>query len=184
MKTIVVVLAPGFEETEAILPIDLFRRAGLTVRIAGLSAGPIVGARGIAVVPDLALADLSGDFDVLMLPGGIPGAPNLRDSEVLDTLLAKTFAAGTLVAAICASPAVVLGAKGYLKGRRFTCYPGCEQGLSDGVFSTDAVVRDGNLITSRGVGTAAVFAFEILRALGVEAQAREVFAQTLLPVPV
>jgi len=183
MKTVMVVLAEGFEETEAVLPIDLLRRAGVKVLLAGLTASPVKGARGIVIVPDGALDAMTDGFDALMLPGGIPGAHHLRDSAVLDRVLAQTFASDTLVCAICASPAVVLGPKGYLKGRRYTCYPGCEREVTDGHFSTDAVVRDGQLITSRGVGTAAAFAFAMLSALGLEEKAREVFAQTLLPVP-
>ncbi|WP_018608449.1 DJ-1 family glyoxalase III [Uliginosibacterium gangwonense] len=183
MKTVVVVLAEGFEETEAVLPIDLLRRAGVQVRLAGLTAAPVKGARGISVLPDVVLDAMTDDFDALMLPGGIPGANNLRDSAVLDRVLAQAFAHDALVCAICASAAVVLGSKGYLKGRRFTCYPGYEREVLDGHFSADAVVRDGQIITSRGVGTAAAFAFAMLCALGLEAHAKEVFAQTLLPVP-
>lgn len=181
MKTVVVVLAEGFEETEAVLPIDLLRRAGVKVLLAGLTAAPVKGARGIVIVPDVALGSMADGFDALMLPGGIPGANNLRDSAVLDQVLTHAFASDKLVCAICASPAVVLGSKGYLKGRRYTCYPGFERDVADAHFSTDAVVRDGQLITSRGVGTAAAFAFAMLKALGLEEKAREVFAQTLLP---
>ena len=97
MKTIVVVLAPGFEEIEAIMSIDLLRRAGFEVKLAGLNGLDVTGSRNVRVQAEILLEDLSGDFDALVLPGGIPGAPNLAASPVLDRLLARAFAEKWLV---------------------------------------------------------------------------------------
>lgn len=183
MKTVAVVLAPGFEETEAILPIDLFRRAGFKVLIAGLETGHVMGSRQICVVADLLLYELEETFDALILPGGMPGAENLSQSPVLVRLIAKTLERQALVGAICAAPAVVLGRHGFLEGKKFTCYPGMEAQVQGGVYSGQSVVKDGNLITSRGVGTAALFAFEVIQALESGHKAQEVFQKALIPLP-
>lgn len=183
MKTLAVVLAPGFEETEAILPIDLFRRAGLKVLVAGLETGHVMSARQVCVVSDLLLFELEESFDALILPGGMPGAQNLADSTLLQHLIEKTLARNRLVGAICAAPAVVLGSKGFLKGKRFTCYPGMENLVEGGLYCEEPVVKDGNLITSRGVGTASDFAYEVIKTLLGEAKAKEVLLKALLPLP-
>lgn len=181
MKSVAVVLAPGFEETEAIFPIDLFRRAGFKVSIAGLDTGHVMGSRQVCVVADLLLFELEETFDALVLPGGMPGAQHLADSSVLRHLIEKTLERKALVAAICAAPALVLGKPGFLKGKRFTCYPGMESEVVGGLFSTDPVVKDANLITSRGVGTASAFAYEIISTLAGEGKAKEVFQKALIP---
>lgn len=183
MKTVAVVLAPGFEETEAILPVDLFRRAGFHVRVAGLETGHVTGSRQVCVVADLLLYELDEDFDALILPGGMPGAENLSQSPVLVKLVERTLARKALVGAICAAPAVVLGRHGLLKGKKFTCFPGMEGQVEGGIFCRQNVVRDGNLVTSRGVGTAALFAYEVIHSLDSDAKARDVFQKALLPLP-
>lgn len=183
MKNVAVVLAPGFEETEAVMTIDLLRRAGFEVRLLGVNGLEVVGSRNLHVLADLLLENFSGDFDALVLPGGMPGARNLAESPALHRLLARAFSEDRLVAAICAAPALVLGALGYLKGRRFTCYPGYEEDPVGGTFCADAVVKDGQIITSRGVGTTADFAFEIIRTLAGEVLACKVFEQALLAKP-
>ena len=183
MKKVVIVLAPGFEETEAVMTIDLLRRAGFEVRIAGLSGLEVNGSRNIRVQADILLKDLSEAFDALVLPGGMPGAKNLAESSLFEGFIGRAFAEKWLVAAICAAPAVVLASKGYLKGRRFTCFTGREKDVQDGIFCAEPVVKDGQLITSRGPGTTADFAFEIIRTLADEALARQVFEQALFPLP-
>ncbi|PIE03988.1 MAG: DJ-1 family protein [Spirochaetales bacterium] len=144
MPRAVVFLAEGFEEVEAVTPIDYLRRAGAEVVIAGVGTKCPRGARGIAVQADADAGELSGYFDAAVLPGGLPGADNLAASAAVRSFCEELWNSGKLIAAICASPAVVLGSFGMLKGRSFTCYPG------------------GNLITSRGAGTAGEFALAII----------------------
>ncbi len=162
MPRAVVFLAEGFEEVEAVTPIDYLRRAGAEVVIAGVGTKCPRGARGIAVQADADAGELSGYFDAAVLPGGLPGADNLAASAAVRSFCEELWNSGKLIAAICASPAVVLGSFGMLKGRSFTCYPGCEEGLQDAVFKEERVVTDGNLITSRGAGTAGEFALAII----------------------
>ena len=162
-----VFLADGFEEIEALSVVDILRRCKLEVRTVSIMDRPLVtGSHGIPVTADCLLADICpDDADALVLPGGLPGADFLQASQPLGALLKAADAEGKIVAAICAAPKV-LGALGLTKNRRATCYPGCEGALTGAVFCTDRVVRDGNLITSRGAGTAADFAFALAEALG------------------
>ena len=180
MKKALVVLAPGFEETEAVQPIDLLRRAGIIVHVAGLSGGQVTGSHGITLVADLLLGEVEDSYDVLILPGGMPGAQYLADSPTLDILLRTAWESNQLVAAICAAPAVVLGSKGLLAGRKFTCFPGMEGGFKDSQFLAQAVVVDGQLITSRGLGTSGAFGLAIVEALVGASKAREVGERALV----
>lgn len=179
MATAVVVLADGFEEIEAVTPIDLLRRAGVTVVVAGLSQTLVTGARGIAVKCDTLLADVPPGWDALVLPGGQPGARNLAQSLLLNKCLHETAGRNAWVAAICAAPSVVLGAQGFLAGRRFTGYPGLEA-VADARYSDDPVVVDGPWITSRGVGTAGLFALRLIEVLVGKDRADEVARAVLL----
>lgn len=165
-----IVLAEGFEELEAVTPIDLLRRANIAVTIAGLTTINVRGARGITVTADSLFADCSANsFDALILPGGMPGAKNLAASIELRAIIQSFDAAGKLLAAICAAP-IVLAAAGVLKGHRVTSFPGYEDTLGCKEYVTDAVVRDGTVITSRGAGTSIQFALEIISYLaGAEA---------------
>jgi len=180
MKTAVVVLADGFEEIEAVTPIDLLRRAGVTVVVAGLAGLNVVGARGIAFVCDTTLEQLTPGWDALILPGGLPGAKNLASSPLVRRCLDETLERGSLVAAICAAPALVLGAQGYLKNRDYTCYPEMESFVLGGRHRTDAVVVDGLFVTSRGVGTAGAFALKLIELLVGVDQALAVAKAVLL----
>ncbi|WP_028973754.1 DJ-1 family glyoxalase III [Spirochaeta cellobiosiphila] len=164
MKTVAVLLAPGFEEVEAITPIDFLRRAGIRVIIVGVEASHIVGSRGVSLHADVLLDELPDGVDGLVLPGGMPGATNLSLNDKVLDIIEKYWKENKLVAAICAAPAVVLNKVGLLEGRQFTCYPGFEEGL-EGDFSQDSVVVDNNLITSRGPGTAAAFSEKIIEYL-------------------
>ena len=158
-------LANGFEEVEALAPLDVLRRAGETVRTVGVCGRTIVGSHGVPVVcDDTADALPDGTPDGVILPGGMPGTRNLDASAVVcDTVLA-VHAAGGLVCAICAAPSV-LGHLGILEGKSATCFPGFEQELTGAFVSALSVVRDGNVITAKGAGVALDFGFEIVSAL-------------------
>lgn len=166
MPRVLVPIADGSEEMELITIVDILRRAEIDVTLASLSGNPIVASRKTRIVPDCALADtLDQDYDLVVLPGGLPGADHLGDDERLRALLQRTSAEGRLVGAICAAPKVLAQA-GLLDGKRATCYPGFLDGISDVVCSTgEAVERDGNVITSRGPGTAMDFALALVEIL-------------------
>ncbi len=155
-------LADGFEEIEAITPIDILRRGGVDVKTAGLTEGSVRGAHGITVGADICIDDIiADDADMLILPGGMPGTANLKDSQKLAQLLVQAAEKNVYIAAICAAPSV-LGRLGLLKGRRAVCFPGYEQELFGAIIEDTPVVADKNFITSRAAGTAAEFAFTLL----------------------
>ena len=168
-KMVLIVLADGFEEVEALSPIDVLRRSGAVVTVAGLKVekGNLVrGAHDVYVHCDVELRDVREDrFDAIVLPGGMPGALNLHKSEVVNSVVLDTFKRGDLVCAICASPAFVLAPTGILDGKKCTCYPGCEEKYSYLGFCGERVVKDGNVITSAGPGTALEFGLAISEAL-------------------
>ncbi len=190
MKRIAVLLADGFEEIEAITPIDFLRRAGVEVIIVGVTSelatgGLIAGGHDIRVGADVGIDQVTDTFiagvDGVLVPGGTKGAENIAANERAMGLIRHCMNAGKLVAALCAAPGVVLGANGLLRGRRFTCYPGFETRVEDGEFSEDRVVVDGNIITSRGPGTAAEFALAVTRYLVGEKEASDLHRRTLQP---
>lgn len=162
-------LAEGFEESEAVTLVDILRRAGMRVSVAGLAAGAVTGSHGIAVVPDTTLHALAGQrFDLIALPGGRPGADHLAADERLLDLLRDAAADGSLIGAVCAGPRALARA-GLLSGRWVTSFPGALDGITpaDWRYSHDAVVVDGRLVTSRGPGTAMEFALTLVEeALG------------------
>lgn len=165
MPNACVLLADGFEETEAVTLIDVLRRAGVTVVTAGVSAARVTGSHAIPIIADATLADVEGQlFDALVLPGGMPGAARLRDDPAVRVLVASQHRADRWVAAICAAP-IVLGAAGVLHGRRATCYPGFESQLEGAIHVEQTVVVDGRVMTSRGVGTALDMALALVREL-------------------
>lgn len=181
----VLLLAEGFEEVEAVTPIDFLRRAGVEVRVAAIGAQRLVkGARDISVQADCLIGELPPDVDGVIVPGGGGGADRLAASPAALELIRRCFAAGKLVAAICAAPAVVLSAAGILKGRRATCSPSFADRLAAGGAAVlpDRVVVDGNLITSRGPGTAAEFALALIEKIVGAAKAREIHEGTLQKV--
>lgn len=180
MATAAVVLAPGFEEIEAVTPIDLLRRAGVEVTVLGLDALTVVSARGLNVTCDALLTEGATPWDALILPGGAAGAQALARSERLRQATRLRLAEGRWVAALCATPVVVLGGWGLLDGRRFTGYPGTAGPVGSGLRVDDAVVVDGPLVTSQGVGTAAPFALKLVELLQGPEQARTVARATLL----
>jgi len=183
VKTAVIMLADGFEETEAIVPIDLLRRSDINVLMCALNAIDVVGAHLICFQANLLLKDLVQPFDALILPGGLLGVQNLAKSSLVGHLLKESSSKGALIGAICAAPAVVLGPLGLLKGKKFTCYPGMESLVEEGFFCDQNVVQEDNFITSRGLGTATDFAYQLICALVSENKAQEVFHQALIPYP-
>lgn len=182
MKKTCVILADGFEEVEAVTPIDYLRRAGIKVVVAGLGGREIVGGHGMEFTADAVLDDIdSEDFDCVLVPGGGGGSKAIAADQTAVKFIKRQAGKGRLVAAICAAPALVLGqACGMLGGRRFTCYPGMENLVPGGRFEASRVVDDGNIITARAAGCAGEFAVAIIRALAGGAKADEVSASVLL----
>ena len=150
---IIMFLADGFEEVEALAPLDILRRAGLDVKTVGIGKREIVGAHGIRVVSDLCECEFDGDADCVFLPGGMPGTLNLDASKTVENTVLRVAKSGGYLVAICAAPRV-LGRLGLLDGRRFTCYPGTEELIENGIFTPERVVTDGKVITARGMGCA------------------------------
>jgi len=176
MATVLVPLAQGCEELEAVTIIDLLRRAQITVVTAGLDDKPVRASRGVTLIPDTTLESaLQQDYDMIALPGGMPGADHLDHDPRLHAALKASIARGKFVAAICAAPKVLASA-GLLNGRRATAYPGLLDNLTaTGLKKTaEAVVCDGPVITSRGPGTAMDFALTLIEKLTGRAKRDEV----------
>lgn len=165
-KQVLVPIADGCEELEAVTLIDVLRRAGADVTVAAIDAPGITASRGVRLTADTTLTDCTGSsYDLIALPGGMPGARHLHDSDMLKQLLRQQAEAGKLYAAICAAPAVVLKAHGLLEGRRATCHPAFAAELAGHEGVGERVVADGNCITSQGPGTAMEFALALVSAL-------------------
>jgi len=189
-KKAIVLLADGFEDVEAVTPIDYLQRAGIEVTAVSISDSLTVTSKwgGIKVTAAVTLAEVTkqgtNNYDAIILPGGMPGTSNLAASKETGALVKEMAANGKLVCAICAAPALVLAPLGLLKGKSFTCYPGMEEKMratccADGKWSDDRVVTDGNVITSRGAGTAGEFAAAIIEKLLDKAAAQKL-AETVL----
>lgn len=163
MKNVYVFLATGFEEIEALTPVDILRRAGINVKLVSVTGSlAVMGARNIAVNADILFEDIDKDWaEVIILPGGMPGTTNLYNHEGLMKLVMEYFEKGKHVSAICAAP-TILGKLGILEGKKATCYPDMEGDLKGAEFGTEAVITDGNVTTSRGMGTALDFSLELL----------------------
>ncbi len=177
---VLVVLAEGFEEIEAVTTIDILRRADEEVVLAGLEEGSVPGSHRIRVLPDASLANVDWrDFDALVLPGGAPGFINLGNDERVLRMIREMDRAGKYVAAICAAPSVLIKA-GILQGRRATVHPsGEEEVASCAQFSADRVVVDRNIITSRSPGTAMEFALKLVELLAGKEKMLQIKGQTL-----
>ncbi|MDD6435753.1 MAG: DJ-1/PfpI family protein [Clostridiales bacterium] len=167
MAKVIIALANGFEEVEALAQADLLRRVGAEVRLLTITEDIVVkGARGINVVADGMLCDANWqETEMLILPGGMPGTTYLAQSDMVHEGIRYMLEHDRYVAAICAAPALVLGEHGYLEGGRATCYPGMEEHLKGAVALTDNVVTSGRIITSRGVGTALELGITLVKAL-------------------
>jgi|WetSurMetagenome_2_1015567.scaffolds.fasta_scaffold25467_1 protein deglycase len=171
-KHAVIVLADGFEELEAIAPIDLLRRAGIMVSILGLSSLDVRGSHDIVIKAAALLKDFSGPYDALILPGG-PGHKHLLESGLVIEMVQTAFSRNLLCAAICAAP-VVFAKAGILANKKATCFPGNEGKLGGGRFVDQKSIIDGNVITSRGAGTAIEFALDIITYLAGKAASHAV----------
>ena len=163
MKTIFVFLADGFEEIEALTPVDILRRAGLSVKTVSVMGEQVVaGAHGVPVLADVMFDEVNAeDAEMILLPGGLPGATNLDAHQGLSQMILDFAKEEKPLAAICAAP-LVFGNRGLLEGKKATCYPGFETYLKGAQYTAALVEKDGNFITGKGPGAAMEFAFAIV----------------------
>lgn len=182
-KKVLVILANGFEEVEFSAIVDILRRGGVEVVIAGTSQGVIKSTRGIGVIADTAIDDIITDsFDMLVLPGGEPGVTNLRHDSRVQNLVKRMYGEDRYVAAICAAPAVLADA-GLLADKKVTSYPGMKiVEEKAAAYSEEKVVVDGRIITSRGPATAIEFGITLLRILAGDAKAKDIAQAVLLEI--
>lgn len=165
MKSALVLFAAGSEELEAVTVVNILRRGGISVTLAGLAAGALRGSRGIVLMPDTTLEDaLQHSYDMVVLPGGQPGTDNLKSDVRVLKLMQQMAHEGKYVAAICAAPSVLASA-GLLDSKQATCFPGALDAFPQVMQQSSAVVEDGRLITSRGPGTAMDFALTLVERL-------------------
>ena len=182
-KTALIVLAEGFEEIEAVTPADVLRRAGINVTIAGLRKRSVKGAHGITFETDILFAEYKTLPDVVIFPGGMPGAENLASSLEVKELILRMNEEKKLIAAICASPAILLAPIGILDGLKATCFPGCEKNFGSSIeFVKQKTIQVDNIITSQGPGTAADFALKIAENLLGKPPADMIAQQMLSPI--
>ncbi len=177
---ITVILANGFEEIEALTPVDILRRAGLDVKTVSIGADRIVlGSHGIPVTADISADEISElRPELLIFPGGMPGAKNIDESPFTDGLIERTLSAGGRIAAICAAP-LILGHRGLLRGKRAVCYPGFEDELKGATLSDLSVVTDGNITTAKGMGVALEFSKELVKLMLGKEKAQEISASIM-----
>jgi len=176
-KRVLVAVAQGTEEIEAVTVIDVLRRAGAEVTVASVEAEPLITAsRGVRLLADCLIDDCRGEYDLIVLPGGMPGAERLRDCAALIERLREQRRAGRAYAAICAAPAVALQPHGLLAGHQATAHPGFIEQLPAAQASSARVVVDGSCITSRGPGTALEFSLALVAQLFGQAAAEAVAA--------
>lgn len=175
MAKVYIFLANGFEDIEAIAPLDILRRGGVEVTTVSITASTSVeSAHGVTVTADCHFDDADlGDADLLVLPGGMPGAQNLLEHDGLRKALLEHNEKARRLAAICAAP-MVLGQNGLLKGRRATCYPGFERYLDGADYTAETVTVDGNITTGRGPGAAMAFGYQLLSYFVPQEQVEEI----------
>jgi protein deglycase len=165
MKSVLVLLAPGFEEIETITVVDILRRAGARVTLAATEEGTLQGSRGINIIPDDRIDNIMDtDFDLVVLPGGQPGTDNLKSDARVTQMLKKMNALNKYIAAICAAPLVLKNA-GILDNHSVTCHPSVQKALKGVLYLDDRVVVDGNIITSKSPGTAMEFSLKLVEIL-------------------
>jgi protein DJ-1 len=181
-KTALVILAAGAEEIEVSIIVDVLRRAGVKVTLAGLAgSGPVTCSRGLKLLPDVALGDVAGTFDAVVLPGGAQGAENLASSPLVGRHLKNQWQRGRLVAAICAAP-LALARHEIGLGDTITCHPSVSASLGESyILSTARVVESGALVTSQGPGTSFEFALTLVRRLRGPDVERQVAEPLILP---
>ena len=179
-------LADGFEEIEALAPVDILRRAGVevnTVAVGKLLTKKVAGSHGIEVEADITMSEAkkfwdSGDVEMIVLPGGMPGAKNLDEDKDVDAIVRAAAESGKIIAAICAAP-MIPGKRGLLSGKRAVCYPGFEQYLEGAVLTGGRVEADGNYVTGCGMGAALEFSLALTRLLKGDEAADKLFAAVL-----
>lgn len=176
MAKVYVFLAEGFEDVEALIPIDVWRRGGLDVVTVSITDFPMVqSAHGVSIEADTIFEQCDfSDADLLFLPGGMPGASNLYAHEGVYETIKNQHLSGHKVAAICASPAVVLAPLGVLDGKRATCYPGFEEALAKGHYTGALITVDGNVTTGEGPAAAFPFAYELLAQMTSPQEAQQI----------
>ena len=172
MAKVAVILANGFEEIEALTVVDVLRRANISCDMVGFEE-QVTGSHDIQVTADRVFDGDLSDYDLLVLPGGMPGSANLRDNQALISEIQAFNQEGKKISAICAAP-IALQQAGVLKDKHFTCYDGVQENITDGIYQKETVVVDGNLITSRGPSTALAFAYELVEQLGGDAESLRV----------
>ncbi|UCH94633.1 MAG: DJ-1/PfpI family protein [Candidatus Aminicenantes bacterium] len=181
-KKVLVPIADGSEELEAVCIIDILRRAGAEVIVASVDDLQITASRGVKLVADALISECTKEtFDLIALPGGMPGAEHLRDSRELIDMLKQQKQKGRLYAAICASPAAVFQHHGLLEGKKATCHPGRMDTLENKEAVNSRVVVDGTCITSQGPGTAMEFALKLVELLLGEEKMKEVKGPLVMP---
>ncbi len=175
-----VFFADGFEEVEALTAVDLIRRAEVELKMVSITGSKnVCGSHGIKIETDLLFEDIDEEAEMLILPGGMPGTTNLQAHEGLAKLLKKQYEAGKWLAAICAAPSV-FGGLGFLSDKNATSYPGkLSSGENCGTYLEEEVVVDGNIITSRGVGTAIAFSLAIIEILKDKEKADQIAASII-----
>jgi 4-methyl-5(b-hydroxyethyl)-thiazole monophosphate biosynthesis len=187
-KKALIFLADGFEEVEAVTLVDYLRRASIKVVMAAIgNHADVMGSHGINFIADTTLetmekqGELNPDgWDCVIIPGGMLGSKNIAACAPVGNFLKNMAGAKKMIGAICAAPAVVLAPLGLLEGKRFTCYPEMEKRIKNGTWTEDEVVIDGTLVTSRAAGTAAEFAFALIKILAGNDQEKKLRAALLL----
>ena len=175
-----VLLGTGFEETEAIAPIDLLRRAGVEVLTVGLNGKTVYGGHGIGIEADITEGEMDlTAMEMIVLPGGLGGVASIRASEAAMNAIRFAYENNLYTAAICAGP-TVLGDLGITTGKRVVCYPGCEEGCPGATFENTAACTDGKLITGTSAGCAVAFGLALIAALKGEEAARAVEKQIVI----
>ncbi len=175
-----ILLGTGFEEIEALTPVDLLRRAGVAVKTVGIGGKTVFGGHGIGVVADQEISEPMEELEMLVLPGGLGGVASIRSCPAALEAVKKAFEAGKFLAAICAAP-TILADLGILSGKPATCYPGQISNMKDAlVVENAAVVREGKLITGTSAGTAVPFALALIEALRGAKAARTVADQIVI----
>ena len=172
MAKVAVILANGFEEIEALTVVDVLRRANISCDMVGFEE-QVTGSHDIQVTADRVFDGDLSDYDLVVLPGGMPGSANLRDNQALISEIQAFNQEGKKISAICAAP-IALHQAGVLKDKHFTCYDGVQEQITDGIYQKETVVVDGNLTTSRGPSTALAFAYELVDQLGGDAESLRV----------
>ena len=179
MKKVILFFANGTEEVEALTALDLLRRAGADVTLAGVGGKALTGSHAIRITADVDASEITSfDYDMVVVPGGMPGTLHMDENAVVEKTLAEVYARGGFLAAICAAP-LVLGKRGYLKNKNAICYPGFESYLEGATLSDAYVCRDGNVITAAGAGVAVEFALALIHALYGEEKEKQIRASVL-----